>query len=207
MTAMPLTPGDANRLQIFLTSAGAQSDPIAAIETALNTPASQVLPYPPPAPDEKHIEMEPMPRSVQDIVIEACGNIKASEFKKVAEMADQLAVHLMPPNDVIIVSHYFLLNWVKQLGAAPAWFIALLRDQCYISKDEIRNTVWVHGGDPEIAQMLGLSRSKTISEWLTPLEASRFERPLRDASAPKITKSRQARTCRTSWKGLEISRA
>ena len=60
-----------------------------------------------------------MPRSVQDIVIDACGNIKASEFKQVTEMADQLAVHLMPPNDVIIVSHYFLLNWVKHLGAAP----------------------------------------------------------------------------------------
>ena len=45
---MPLTPGDADLLQNFLVSAGAQSDPITAIETALKTPVSQILPYPAP---------------------------------------------------------------------------------------------------------------------------------------------------------------
>ena len=200
ITTMPLTPGDAEQLRNFLVHAGAQSDPIAAIETALNTPVSQILPFPPLQPEDKHLEMEPMPRSIQDIVIDSCGNTKASEFKQVNELADQLAVHLIPPNDVIIISHYFLLNWVKHLGAAPSWFIALLRDQCYIGKDEVRNTVWVHGGDPEIAQMLGLSRSKTISEWLTPLEDSRFERPLRDEPASQKGESRNVRTERREIK-------
>jgi hypothetical protein len=106
----------------------------------------------------------------------------------------------MPPNNVIVLSHYFMLNWVKHLGAAPAWFIALLRDQCYISKDEIRNTVWIHGGDPEIAQMLGLNRPKTISEWLTPLEDSRFERPLRSPPDSQKPRSRKVRTARRQIK-------
>ncbi len=200
MATMPLTPADADLLNNFLVSAGAQSDPIAAIKTALNTPISQILPNPPPLPKDKYLEMEPMPRSVQDVVIDACGTIKAAEFKQVTEMADQLAAYLMPPNNVIIVSHYFILNWIKQLGAASAWFISLLRDQCYISKDEIRNTVWIHGGDPEIAQMLGLYRPKTISEWLTPLEDSRFERPRRDRPASQNRKSRKVRTNRRETK-------
>jgi hypothetical protein len=200
IATMPLTPGDADQLQHFLIKVGAQSDPITALERALNTPVSQILPYPPLQPEEKHLEMEPMPRSVQDVVIDACGNIKASAFKQVTELADQLAAHLIPPKDVIVLSHYFLLNWVKHLGTAPSWFITLLRDQCYIGKDEIRNTVWVHGGDPEIAQMLGLNRPKTISEWLTPLEDSRFERPLRDPSTARKNDSRNVRTARREIK-------
>ena len=200
MAMMPLTPMDADQLKIFLISSGAQSDPITAIKTALNTPVSQILSNPPPLPEDKYLEMEPMPHSVQEVVINACGQIKASEFKQVNEMADQLAAYLMPPNNVIIVSHYFLLNWIKHLGAASAWFIALLRDQCYISKDEVRNTVWIHGGDPEIAQMLGLNRPKTISEWLTPLEDSRFERPLRDHPASQNRKSQKVRTKRRETK-------
>jgi len=119
IATMPLTPVDADQLKIFLTRAGAQSDPVAAIKIALDTPVSQILLNPPPLPEDKYLEMEPMPHSVQDVVIAACGQIKASEFKQVTEMADQLAAYLMPPNNVIIISHYFLLNWVKHLGAAP----------------------------------------------------------------------------------------
>jgi len=200
IATMPLTPMDADQLKNFLVSAGAQSEPLAALKTALNTPVSQILLTPPPLPEDKYLEMEPIPQSVQDVAIAACGHIKAAEFKQVIELADQLAAYLMPPNNVIIISHYFLLNWVKHLGAAPAWFITLLRDQCYISKDEVRNTVWVHGGDPEIAQMLGLNRPKTISEWLTPLEDSRFERPLREHPTPPNRKSRQVRTHRREAK-------
>jgi hypothetical protein len=200
IATMPLTPLDADQLKNFLVNAGAQSDPVAAIRTALNTPVSQILPNPAPLPEDQYLEMEPMPHSVQDVVIDACGQIKASEFKQISEMADQLAAYLMPPNNVIIISHYFLLNWLKHLGAASAWFITLLRDQCYISKEEVRNTVWIHGGDPEIAQMLGLNRPKTISEWLTPLEDSRFERPLRDHSTSPNRKSRKVRTNRREAK-------
>ena len=198
---MPLTPMDADQLKNFLVHVGAQSDPIAAIETALLTPVSQILPNPPPLPESSYLEMEPMPQSVQDVVIKACGQIKVSAFKEVNELADQLAAYLMPPNNVIIISHYFLLNWVKHLGAAPAWFITLLRDQCYFSKDEVRNTVWIHGGDPEIAQMLGLNRPKTISEWLAPLENSRFERPLREPPpSPPDRKPRKVRAKRREAK-------
>jgi hypothetical protein len=204
IATMPLTPGDAEQLQDFLVNAGAQSDPITALQTALNTPVSQIWPNPLPTPKDNHLEMEPRPRSVQNVVLDACGTVKASQFKRVAELADQLAAYLLPPNNVIIVSHYFLLNWVKQLGAAPAWLVTLLRDQCYISKDEIRNTVWVHGGDPEIAQMLGLCRPKTISEWLTPLEDSRFERPLRPPPAPQGSNAREERTQRRELKRCQV---
>ncbi|MGD8751675.1 MAG: DnaA N-terminal domain-containing protein [Anaerolineales bacterium] len=204
IATLPLTPGDAQRLRDFLIAHNVQSDPLAAIEAAQNTPTSQIWPNPPPPPKDEHLEMEPTPRSVQDVVFGACGPIKTTIYQQVSEAAEHLAAHLMPPQDVIIVSHYFMLNWVKRLGTAPAWFIALLRDQCFVSKGEARNKVWVTGGHAEIARMLGLQRPKTISEWLTPLEDSRFERPPRPSPRSKEQKTREERIRRREAKRNQI---
>ena len=46
--------------------------------------------------------MKPAPESVQDVVLRACGRIdKKATLTKIVEMADQLAVRLMPPGDTI----------------------------------------------------------------------------------------------------------
>ncbi len=176
---MPLTPGDETLLYDWLVEAGARSDPIQALHAALETPVKSIWPDPPPAPVQEHLEMEPKPHNVQAVVLDACGNIKASAFDEVSELADQLAVYLMPPQDLIVISHYFLKNWVQVLGNGPAWLITLLRDECYIGKEEVRNTVWVQGGNGELSSMLGFKKrgSITVSEWLPPMPDSQFARP------------------------------
>ena len=85
---------------------------------------------------------------------------------------------LMPPGDTLHVTHYFLLHHLPELGAAPAWFVTLMRDRCYVGKDTLRDNVWIRGGYAEIARMLGLQRPKTISEWLPPVfEQKAIPRP------------------------------
>jgi hypothetical protein len=114
--------------------------------------------------------MKPTPESVQDVVLRACGRIdEKGTITKVIELADHLAVRLIPPGDALHVTHYFLLHHLPELGAAPAWFVTLMRDRCYVGRDTLRDNVWIRGGYAEIARMLGLQRPKTISEWLTPV--------------------------------------
>jgi hypothetical protein len=215
LATMPLTPGDAQRLHDWLVDAGASSDPVAALNAALEAPVETIWPSPSPLPEKEHLEMEPKPRGVQAVVLDACGNIKADIFDEVTTMADQLAIHLMPPQDLIVISHYFLKNWIQQLGAGPAWLITLLRDECYLGKDEIRNSVWVQGGNTKIARMLGLKQrgAITISEWLPPLPDSQFERKLREPTTkdPQKIKAYQERVRRREAKrtliGLFLNRS
>jgi DnaA N-terminal domain len=174
VASMPLTPGDAESLYEWLLAAGIRSDPIDALTKSLAVEKGSIFPDPMPYPRKEHLNMKPTPESVQDVVLRACSRIDEKEtFKKVVEMADQLAVRLMPPGDAIHVTHYFLLNHLPELGAAPAWFVTLMRDRCYMDKDTIRDNIWIRGGYGEIARMLGLQRPKTISEWLTPVFAQK----------------------------------
>jgi hypothetical protein len=167
IASMPLTPGDAEALSAWLTAVGVCEDPISALEKALATESGFTLPTPPPPPTQAHLDMDPNPQSVQDIVLRVCGRIeKKAMLNKILRMADQLTARLMPPGDAIYVTHYFLLHHLPELGAAPAWLVTLLRDRCYTSKDNPRDSVWIRGGYTEIARMLGLQRPKTISEWL-----------------------------------------
>jgi hypothetical protein len=181
IATMPLTPGDAELLQDWLARAGARSDPVSALKAAIEAPIDSIWPSPPPAPRQEHLDMQPRPRSVQEVVLDACGNFKAELFDRLSELADQLAVRLMPPQDLIVVTHYFLKNWVPRLGTGPAWLVTLLRDGCFIGKNEVRDTVWLSGGNAEAAQMLGLKQrgSVTVCEWLPSIADSKFERQAR----------------------------
>jgi hypothetical protein len=170
VASMPLTPGDAESLYEWLLAAGIRSDPIDVLAKSLAVEKGFIFPDPMPYPRKEHLNMKPTPESVQDVVLRACGRIdNKTTLTKIVEMADQLAVSLMPPGDALHVTHYFLLHHLPELGAAPAWFITLIRDRCYVDKDTLRDNVWIRGGYAEIARMLGLSRPKTISEWLPPV--------------------------------------
>lgn len=172
---MPLTPGDGERLSCLLNEAGIRENPLAALDRVLVVEPADLMPYPPPQPKPEHLNQLPAPLGVQDLVLKLCGKLDKSSLKQVLEKADQLALRVAPPADRIYVSHYFLLNWLPRLGAAPAWFVTLMRDRCYISRDEMRDDVWIWGGYPEIASMLGISRPKTVGEWLSPA----FQAPTR----------------------------
>jgi len=169
IASMPLTPGDAEALYGWLLAAGVREDPLGALTKSITVDKGCVFPNPMPYPKKEHLNMKPTPESVQDVVLRACGRVDKKEtLTRIVEMADQLAVRLMPPGDTLHVTHYFLLNHLPELGAAPAWFVTLMRDRCYVDKDTLRDNVWIRGGYFEIARMLGLQRSKTIGEWLPP---------------------------------------
>jgi hypothetical protein len=170
VASMPLTPGDAESLYEWLLAAGIREDPVAALTRSLIVEQGFLFPHPTPYPRKEHLNMKPTPESVLDVVLRACGRIhEKGTLTKVVELSDQLAVRLMPPGDTLHVTHYFMLIHLPELGAAPAWFVTLMRDRCYVGKDTLRDNVWIRGGYAEIARMLGLQRPKTISEWLPPV--------------------------------------
>jgi Flp pilus assembly pilin Flp len=108
----------------------------------------------------------------------------------------------MPPTDNIVITHYFLQNHVRNLGAGPAWMIALLRDDVYYNSEtgELRDTVWFSGGYQEIADRMGLSRHRTVSEWLPPV----FKRTRQRRGKDNARKQRRARTRESVKQFLKI---
>lgn len=170
--AMPLTPGDASTLAAWLEAAGIQSDPAAALRSAIACERGEILPDPAPQPQPHQTLPElSSPRSVHEVVHRMCGRLSRQTFAEVNALADELEAHLIPKNDLIFITWYFLQNWVPELGPGAAWLITLLRDQCYFSRNggQNRDTVQVKGGAAALAAMLGLSRPKTVDEWLPPL--------------------------------------
>ena len=87
------------------------------------------------------------------------------------ELLDSLASaiqnRIMPQGDLIVVTEYFLRHILPHIGAGPGWMLTLLRDMCYVNKEngEVRNRVTVKGGYAEIAGWMGMSRPKTVWEW------------------------------------------
>ena len=82
-------------------------------------------------------------------------------------LASALQAHIMPQNDLIVISLFFIEHVLPHLDAGPGWMLTLLRDMCYVNPEsgETRNRVMVKGGYSEVAGWLGMSRPKTIWEW------------------------------------------
>ena len=77
-------------------------------------------------------------------------------------LASALQAHIMPQNDLIVISLFFIEHVLPHLDAGPGWMLTLLRDMCYVNPEsgETRNRVTVKGGYAEIAGWLGMSRPK-----------------------------------------------
>ena len=79
----------------------------------------------------------------------------------------------MPPKDVLVLSHYYLLHWLPLLGSGPAWLVALLRDEGYYDRKtgELRDKIRLNDGYARLAAALGIERENTIGDWLpTPIK-------------------------------------
>jgi hypothetical protein len=84
--------------------------------------------------------------------------------------AEKLHRKVISSFGTILVTHYFLEQVIPQTGLTPpqAWLVTLLRDRCFTNPQtgEVRDEVLIRGGYPELADWLGIARSKTIWEWI-----------------------------------------
>jgi len=173
----PLTPFDEQSLRSWLYRQLAQGKtPAAVIQSALKTPVDELIPWPDKVTPDEDIPDEP--HSVQDVLQAVCGAIPESQRTQYQELADKLAHHLMPPNDLVFLTHYFVSHWLPRLGPGPGWFVTLMRDRGYINQrtGEVRDEILLPEGYAEAARWLGLKRVKTVWEWLRSDEVAMFVR-------------------------------
>lgn len=174
---LPLTPSDELSLRAWLYKRLAEGiSPLAVIQAALETPLDELIPWQANTPSSRDASNEL--HSVHNVLSAVCGPISENDRAQYQELADQLAHHLMPPKDLVFLTHYFVTRWLPKLGHGQGWFVVLLRDRCYINPrtGEIRDEARVELGYAEIAGWLGLKRVKTIWEWLRNDDVSRFVR-------------------------------
>jgi len=111
----------------------------------------------------------PTPQTVMDIAC-ALGCFESGLSADLQMAAESLHQRIISGFGTILLTHYFLETVIPQasLTAPQAWLVALLRDRCYVNTDtgEKRDQVLVRGGYDELASWLGLSRPKTIWEWV-----------------------------------------
>jgi hypothetical protein len=172
---LPLTPDDQASLRAWLMEQlSIGHSPLEVLRLALETPVEELIPTPDqPLTDITHALS---PCSVQELVMEICRPHDETLLPAIQALAGELALHLMPPRDLVFLTHYFVRNWLPRLGSGPGWFLALIRDRGYINRrtGELRDQVSFQGGYGEVARLLGLARVKTIWEWLRKEELQRF---------------------------------
>jgi hypothetical protein len=177
--SIPLTPFDEISLRKWLyRQLGEGKSPITVLRTALESPVDELIPQP-----DQLVHMDGFsnePHSVQQVLQAVCGPISEPDRASFQELIDKLAHHLMPPKDLVFLTHYFVEHWLPKLGPGPGWFVASMRDRCYLNRrtGEIRDEVKLSVGYAEVASLLGLKRVKTVWEWLRSESVSVFIREI-----------------------------
>jgi hypothetical protein len=158
---MPLTTAHACSLRQWLLGHLEQAGgPEAVLQLATQTPLEELFLA------EVEEPVDAIPITVLRLVLELFDGQLAEAQLKV--LAQRLHHHIMPPNDQIIITHFFVENLLPLLGPGPAWMLTLLRDRCYLNREtgEYRNRVTVQGGWSEIAGWMGLKQPMTVWRWL-----------------------------------------
>jgi len=161
---LPLTAPDVQALQNWLRNAVSRGlDPLAVLQEALKSPTNELIPWQP-----VDIKCDGIPKTVQAAALDVLPEPDSDAQPEFTELLNRLAKHLIPDGDVMVVSHYFIKKLWRLLGVGPGWLVVLLRDRAYLNKatGEMRDIVAIAKGYTDMAQMLGLSRPRTIEEWL-----------------------------------------
>jgi hypothetical protein len=167
----PLTPSDAQALHAYLMDLNIQEDPVGVLTDLVRgeyrVEPRDVFPFPAPPPSNDWQEGEPDQCLIHHIIFSAIGIEAKTAPKDLTSLVDELVERLLPANDQLHLSWYYLLHWLPLLGHGPGWATILLRDRCFYNRQtgELRDTVSVRGGYQELANALGLQRIKTIREW------------------------------------------
>lgn len=178
-TTTPLTPGDARALSAYLMDLNIQQDPIGVLTDLVRgeyrVEPRDVFPFPAPPPPEGWLEGDPDDSLIHNIIFSATGIETKTAPKDLTDLVDELVERLLPANDQLHLSWYFLLHWLPLLGHGPGWATILLRDRCFYNRQtgELRDMVNVRGGYQELASALGLQRTKTVREWFPAPQAQK----------------------------------
>jgi hypothetical protein len=115
--------------------------------------------------------------------------------KELDALAERLHQHIQPSNDLLVLTLFFVEHILPHLGTGPGWLLAILRDRCWADPKGggIRSQVTVQGGYAEMAGWLGLSRAKTVWEWLRNPLLQIYVRH-RQSGAPETSQWDPART-------------
>lgn len=110
---------------------------------------------------------EPAAQTVMDIAVSLNAGELSPELQAAAE---KLHCRIISGFGTLLITHYFLEKVIPTAKLTPpqAWLVALLRDRCYVNSQtgEVRDEVVIRGGYAELADWLGISRPKTIWEWI-----------------------------------------
>ena len=169
---LPLTPLDTNSLRHWIAThiekhGGAEGVLRAAATTALD----ELIPLDAqPNDDDQAL-------SVRSLLRELFKDELADGL--LDSLASALQAHIMPQNDLIVISLFFIEHVLPHLDAGPGWMLTLLRDMCYVNPEngETRNRVTVKGGYAEVAGWLGMARPRTIWDWFNEKNSSKHSEP------------------------------
>jgi hypothetical protein len=186
----PLTPGDADDLKSFLLDHGIRESPVTALQAAVAADPKQILSFPvrPPSISDNFENMLPHHLTVQEVIRDLVGRKLTAELEP---FADQLADRLLAQGEFILVSWYFLKNWLPALGPDAAMFILVLRNLCYFNDEtgELRDEVWIEGGYEAIARRLGIKNPRTVATWLpAKIERGKRKDELTDRTDQEFTR-------------------
>ncbi|MBC8333215.1 MAG: hypothetical protein H8E28_14640 [Anaerolineae bacterium] len=158
---MPLTAAHAHALELWLLqNVETAGGPKEVIELAL-TISPRALLSDVAVPSDGAIR-KTVPQILAELFSE---QLSEGELKT---LSHRLHYHIMPHNDLIVLTHFFVRNLVSVLGHGPAWMLTLLRDRCYVDPEtgEQRNEVTLQNGWKEIANWLGIKQPMTVWRWL-----------------------------------------
>ena len=164
----PLTPADATHLSEWLINhapSGADGA-LAAVQTSLSTPRTELLRM-----EGATIVAPSMSEvlTVQEIVQQALPQGMPTEKEDrvlLADLCSQLHAHITQPQDQLITSQYFRLNWAPTMPAGLAWIIFWLRDRCWYDPKtgHYRDTTWLPDVET-VANLVGAS-VRSVQRWL-----------------------------------------
>ena len=167
---LPLTAADAHALMCWLKEQVEIHDgPLGTLAASVETPLQELL----------SVSSAPLIEGRPQDVLAILRQLFAGDLPdtQLIAFAERLRMHIMPQNDQIVISLFFLEHVLPHLGAGPAWMYILLRDRCYDGPDEQRDLCTVQGGYGEIADWLGIARPRTVYEWFYGRYGSKAKEP------------------------------
>jgi hypothetical protein len=162
---LPITPGDAQDIREFLFSHNAARDPVGALQAALACQPNEILRYPVRLAGDFNLKkLSPSRTSIRGILAEIAEKPISAEA---SQLCDKLYDRLILPDKFVLVSWYFLQNWLPLLGHEAAMAIILAKSMCYVNHEDgtFRDEIWFEQGYDGLAERLGLDSGRTVQNW------------------------------------------